>query len=86
MNTYNRACSAYKTGFISFHDSDRALQGLSSQRISNLCLPALQNYECKFLANPYYNNVFFPIRLPYVEYKTYVPSNSCACVRNIQAP
>ena len=86
FNYLNRP-KLYDTGFLLNDRISRIKQGLLPQTMSNNCYvtPTGIINETNLLKNPYYNNPFFPIRMPYVQYGEPIPDNSL-CLRNIQSP
>lgn len=85
--TYLTKPKLYNTGFLLNDKISRIKQGLLPQTMSNNCYVTSTGIinDTNLLKNPYYNNQFFPIRMPYVEYGTPIPDNSL-CLRNIASP
>ena len=88
----------YNTGFLLDEKELRIKQGLLPQGLSNNCYvnvnkPVNNDYyishsinENNLLKNPYYNNILFPIKQPFVNYGTPSIPNECPCLRNIKSP
>ncbi len=73
----------YNTGFLLNDNIMRYKQDLPNQVISNITITALN--DRKILANPYFNNIFFPIRGLNVNYNLSKIPDSCGCLQNIQS-
>lgn len=88
----------YNTGFLLDDKELRIKQGLLPQGLSNNCYvnvnkPVNNDYyisrsinDENLLKNPYYNNILFPIKQPFVNYGTPNIPNECPCLRNIKSP
>jgi len=90
----------YNTGFLLNDKELRIKQGLLPQGLSNNCYvdvntnkPANASQSMSYdieennlLKNPYYNNILFPIKQPYVNYGTPSVPYNCPCLRNMRAP
>ena len=87
----------YNTGFLLDDKELRIKQGLLPQGLSNNCYvninqPIKNEYisrnieDNNLLKNPYYNNVLFPIKQPFVNYGIPPIPYNCPCLRNMRAP
>ena len=87
----------YNTGFLLDEKELRIKQGLLPQGLSNNCYvnvnqPINSEYYVSnsisqnLLKNPYYNNVLFPIKQPFVNYGIPTIPYDCPCLRNMRAP
>ena len=76
----------YDTGFLKNDKVSRIKQGLLPQTLSNNCYVTKTGFinDTKLVENPYYNNVFFPIRMPFAEYETQPIPDNAICARNLR--